>query len=60
MLSGASQCTLPLTGLGVVTRVYTDVAVLERRHDRMHVIDLAPGVSFDTVQGLTGVQLVAP
>ena len=54
------QCTLPLTGLGVVTRVYTDVAVLERRHDRMHVIDLAPGVSFDTVQGLTGVQLVAP
>ena len=54
------QCTLPLTGRGVVTRVYTDVAVLERRHDRMHVIDLAPGVSFDMVQRATSVPLIAP
>ena len=54
------QCTLPLTGLCVVTRVYTDLAVLERRHDRMHVIDLAPGVSFDMVQRATSVPLIAP
>lgn len=54
------DCTLPLTGRGVVTRIYTDLAVLERRDDRMHVIDLAPGVSFDSVQALTGVPLVAP
>ena len=54
------QCTLPLTGLCVVTRVYTDLAVLERRHDRMHVIYLAPGVSFDMVQRATSVPLIAP
>ena len=54
------QCTLPLTGLCVVTRVYTDLAVLERRHDRMHDIDLAPGVSFDMVQRATSVPLIAP
>ena len=54
------KCTLPLTGLCVVTRVYTDLAVLERRHDRMHVIDLAPGVSFDMVQRATSVPLIAP
>ena len=52
--------TPPLTGLCVVTRVYTDLAVLERRHDRMHVIDLAPGVSFDMVQRATSVPLIAP
>lgn len=52
------RCTLPLTGRGVVTRIYTDIAVLERRENRMHVIDLAPGVTFEEVQELTGVKLL--
>lgn len=51
------RCTLPLTGQRVVTRVYTDLVVLERRQEQWHVLDLAPGASFDRVQELTGVRL---
>ncbi len=51
-------CTLPLTGLGVVNRIITDLAVLDITPGGLKVVELAPGVSRDELQGKTGVTLV--
>ena len=48
------ECTYPLTGVGVVSRVYTDLAVVNVTSDGFQVIELAPGVSFDEVKSKTG------
>lgn len=50
-------CALPLTGAGVVNRVYTDLAVLELRTGRLVVRELAPGVSAADVQERSGTTL---
>lgn len=52
------RCTYPLTGLGVVSRVYTDLAVLEVTPEGFAVIDLAPGNSREDVQAVTGAKLL--
>ena len=51
------QCTLPLTGVGVVNRIITDLAVLDVTPEGLKVIELAPGVTRDELQGKTGAQL---
>jgi 3-oxoadipate CoA-transferase beta subunit len=50
-------CRMPLTAQRVVTRIYTDLAVIERKDDQLHVIDLTAGVTFDQLQRLTPVPL---
>ncbi|MFC0202574.1 3-oxoacid CoA-transferase subunit B [Paracoccus rhizosphaerae] len=47
------RCTYPLTGLGVVSRVYTDLAVLDVTAEGFRLRDLAPGNSIHDVQALT-------
>lgn len=47
-------CTYPLTGLGVVTRVFTDLAVLDVTPEGFRLVELAPGNSLDEVQSVTG------
>ncbi len=44
------QCTYPLTGKNVVNRIYTNYAVIDVRHERLYVRELAPGVSFEFLQ----------
>ena len=50
------RCTFPLTAPGVVRRIYTELAVIEVGGG-LHVRELAPGVSFEHVQSLTGARL---
>ena len=54
------SCTYPLTGQGVVDRVYTDLAVIEITPAGFQTIELAPGVPFEHVQAMTGAQLSPP
>lgn len=48
------QCTYPLTGVGVVTRIYTNLAVVDVTDNGFVVRELAPGVDLATVASLTG------
>jgi 3-oxoadipate CoA-transferase beta subunit len=52
------SCTYPLTGLGIVDRVYSDLAVIDVTPDGFRVVELCPGVDFETVQERTGAPLL--
>lgn len=50
-------CTFPLTGVGIVDRIYTDLAVIEITPRGFQLVELAPGVNFDYVRERTGAEL---
>ncbi len=54
------RCTLPLTGVGCVKKVVTDLAVLEVTGDGFRLLERAPGVSVDTIRRATEGRLVVP
>lgn len=54
------ECTLPLTGVGCVTRVVTDLAVLSIKDNKFHLIERAPGVSVEEIVKATAGDLVVP
>ena len=53
-----NQCTLPLTGVGVVNRIITDLAVMDVTPQGLKVVERAPGVSAEELQSQTGVALL--
>lgn len=51
------HCTLPLTGVACVTRVYSSLAVIDIENGRFVLREKLPQVSFDDLQSLTGAVL---
>ena len=51
------KCDLPLTGVGVVDLIITDLGVMEVSEQGLKVSELAPGVTKDQIQAATGVKL---
>lgn len=51
------ECDLPLTAVGVVDLIVTDLGVIKVTDDGLKVIELAPDVTFDEIQEKTGVPL---
>ncbi|HPA89404.1 MAG TPA: CoA transferase subunit B [Quisquiliibacterium sp.] len=49
-----SECNLPLTGVGVVNLIISDLCVLEVADGRLKLLELAPGVTVEEVQARTG------
>ncbi len=52
------KCTLPVTGLGVVSRIYTDIAVLEITPEGVKVIEKLVDISDEDLQARTGAKLI--
>lgn len=52
------RCTYPLTGIGCVDRIYTDLAVIEVTPEGLRVIELVEGLELEELRRLTGVPLV--
>ena len=51
------RCNYPLTGLACVSRIYTDLAVIDLTPTGARVIDMVDGMDIDQLQACTGVLL---
>lgn len=54
------QCTLPLTGKACIKKVLTDLAFIEIKEGKFHLLERAPGVSVDEIMQLTEGELIVP
>ena len=52
------KCSYPLTGLGVVSRIYTDLAIIDVTNKGLKVIKLATGIDKDTIINKTEAELI--
>lgn len=54
------QCSLPLTGVGCVTKIVTNLAVLDIKDGAFHLVERAPGVSVEEIKAATEGDLIVP
>jgi 3-oxoadipate CoA-transferase beta subunit len=54
------QCSYPLTGLACVSRIYTDLAVIDVTRDGLRAVELIDGLAFDELLTLAGVPIAPP
>ena len=52
------QCSYPLTGLACVSRIYSDMAIIDITPDGPQVLELCPGLTFDALQALAPIRLL--
>jgi 3-oxoacid CoA-transferase subunit B len=52
------KCSLPLTGVNCVTKVVTNLAVLEVKEGAFHLLERAPGVTVEEIQNATEGELI--
>lgn len=52
------RCTMPLTGIGCVTRVYTSLAVIDVENGHFVLCEKLPAITLDALQAVTGAKLV--
>jgi 3-oxoadipate CoA-transferase beta subunit len=52
------KCSYPLTGIGVVSRIYTDLAIIDVTNQGLKVIQLSPGIDKDTIINKTEAELI--
>ena len=52
-----AACTYPLTGVGCVSRIYTDLATIDVSPQGLRVIDMVEGLDLEALRRLTGVPL---
>lgn len=55
-----TECSLPLTGVGCINKVITDLALLEIKEGAFHLLERAPGVSVEEIKSKTQGKLVCP
>jgi 3-oxoadipate CoA-transferase beta subunit len=53
------ECTYPITGIGCVSRIVTDLAVLDVTPQGLAVVEIVGGLTLDELQRITGVPLIA-
>jgi 3-oxoadipate CoA-transferase beta subunit len=51
------ECSYPLTGIGCVKRIYSDLATLECTPQGLRIVELVPGLSREALEQLTGLPL---
>ena len=54
------QCSYPLTGLACVSRIYTDLAVIDVTPDGLRAVELIEGLALDELVRLSGVPIAPP
>ena len=52
------QCSLPLTGVGCVKKIVTNMAVLEVKDGKFHLLERAPGITVAEIEAATEGDLV--
>jgi 3-oxoacid CoA-transferase subunit B len=55
-----TECSLPLTGVGCVKKVITNLAVMDIKDNAFHLVERAPGVSIEEIVAATDGDLVVP
>ncbi len=54
------ECSLPLTGVNCVKKIVTNLAVMDVRDGKFHLVERAPGVSVEEIVNATEGELVVP